>query len=276
MTHHEQQPGDDGATRGTAITKETTMAETNTALAPMAETRSVAVAAPDTSMLNFIATALERPEIDAQKLQALLQAQFMVEDRDAQRQFNGALHAAQQAMPRVAKNGVIDLGGKGKIAFATWEDVDTALRPIMERFGFSLSFSVQWKEGGGGVVVGKLMHSAGHAQEYSLPLPSDQGAGRNNLQAMGSMLSYGKRYIAEMAFNIVRTGADDDGERGGRSYITEQQKGQLVDLLAETNADTAGFLRWCQIDSLDEMEAKNFPAALNALLAKAKGKGGKA
>jgi hypothetical protein len=103
------------------------------------ENRALAAAPPDGSMLNFIATALERPEIDAQKLQALLQTQFMVEDRDAQRQFNAVLHAAQQAMPRVAKNGTIDLGGKGKIAFATWEDVDTALRPIMQQHGFSLS-----------------------------------------------------------------------------------------------------------------------------------------
>jgi hypothetical protein len=248
------------------------MSETSGALAPVTENRALAAAPPDGSMLNFIATALERPEIDAQKLQALLQAQFMVEDWDAQRQFNAALHAAQQAMPRVAKNGTIDRGGKGKIAFATWEDVDTALRPIMQQHGFSLSFTVNWKEGGGGIVVGKLMHSAGHAQEYSLPLPSDQGAGRNNLQTMGSMLSYGKRYIAEMAF-IVRTGADDDGEMGGRSFISSEQKDELVALLQDTGADVPKFLAWAQIDALDDMEARAFPTAKNMLLTK-KGKKG--
>ena len=47
-------------------------------------------------------------------------------------------------MPRVAKNGTIRLGeGKGVIPFATWEDMDTALRPVMQRHGFSLSFDVQ-------------------------------------------------------------------------------------------------------------------------------------
>jgi hypothetical protein len=43
-------------------------------------------------------------------------------------------------------------------------------------------------------------------------LQLDTGPGRNQNQAMGSTLSYGKRYTAEMLLNIVREGEDTDGK----------------------------------------------------------------
>ena len=64
-----------------------------------------------------------------------------------------------------------------------------------------------------------------------MPLPPDVGPGRNALQAMGSTLSYAKRYLAEMLFNIVRENEDDDGQAGGTRRIGGDQKAQLVELM---------------------------------------------
>ncbi|MFI5268448.1 MAG: ERF family protein [Chloroflexota bacterium] len=198
------------------------------------------------ALLSAIVGMAKDPSVDADKLERLLAMQERMEARQAEAMFNEALHVAQQEMPRVAKNGTIKLGeGKGQIAFATFEDVDTALRPIMQRHGFSLSFDMQMKEGGGAVITGTLRHSAGHAKTASIPLALDSGPGRNNLQAMGSTFSYGRRYVTEMFFNIVRTGVDDDGKRGGTKFITEaladelremarsvgRQEGQLLDTM---------------------------------------------
>lgn len=240
-----------------------------TALAPASTGGALAPVSAEGSMLNFIATALERPEIDAQKLQALLQAQFMVEDRDAQRQFNAALYAAQKAMPRVTKRGAIDLGKGKPIPFATWEDMDTVLRPIMAQHGFSLSFSATSRaDGTGAVVTARLLHSAGHAETFSMPLPPDVGPGRNALQAMGSTLSYAKRYLAEMAFNVVREGQDDDGATSDLARITAEQKDQIVQLMQDAKADTKGFLTFLGIETLDDLPQKDFARAANALQAK--------
>ena len=232
-----------------------------------------AVAAPD-SMMNFIALALENPAIDATKLKALLDMQREVVADQARVSFNAALHQAQAEMPRVKKNGTVELGGGKGYAFATWSDMDTALRPILDRHGFTLSFNMASKDGGGAVVTGILTHVAGHSKEVSLPLALDSGPGRNNLQAMGSTLSYGKRYCAEMLFNIVREGADDDGKLGGTVFINPAEVAEIDRLLTETKADRVGFLRFMAVDDLDTIQKKDFAAAINALMKKkAKGAG---
>lgn len=229
------------------------------------------------SVFDLIQIAMTDDRIDAGKLRTLLDIQADQEARQAERDFSAALHAAQAEMPRVSKDGTIKLGeGKGAIPFATWENVDRALRPIMERHGFSLSFDMTAAEGGVSVVItGTLRHVGGHSKTASMPLPKDAGPGRNAVQAVGSTLSYGKRYVAEMLFNIVRGGQDDDGDMGGRTYITAAQKDELVALMQEVGQDVKRFLEHFQIEALDGMQARQFAQAKNGLIAKRnKAKGG--
>jgi hypothetical protein len=52
-----------------------------------------------------------------------------------------------------------------------------------------------------------------------LPIDSyGSGTGRNELQARGGTLAYGKRYTAEMLLNIVREGDDTDGQSGPKGF----------------------------------------------------------
>lgn len=219
------------------------------------------------SMMNFIAMALERPEIDAGKLKALLDMQREVAADDAKMQFNRALHAAQSEMPRVKKNGTIDLGGKGQIKFATFEDVDAVVRPIAHKHGFSYTFSINERsgQGGGGIVIGQFRHVAGHSESLEMPLPLDSGPGRNNLQAMGSTFNYGKRYLVESFFSIVREGADDDGVRGGTVYIDADTVIKITDELNRRKIPFGAFCDVLGVRSVEEIEVKNLPAARNAL-----------
>ena len=247
----------------------------------MAVAQPRAVTRPDegqpASLMNFVAAALHDPNVNVEKLSALLSMQRDVEADDARRQFNAALHAAQIAMPRVRKNGTIKLVkdgvSKGSIPFATWEDVDTILRPIMREHGFSLSFSSGPRVGAdtGIEMKATLLHAAGHSRDYALPLPPDVGHGRNALQAIGSTLSYGKRYLAELIFNIVRENEDDDGDRGGATFISGEQKEAIVALMQEKGADTKAFLDFFEIAVLDDLREERFAQAMNMLRAK-KGK----
>lgn len=222
------------------------------------------------SLLNFVAMAVSDPNVDVNKLEALLRMQRDIVGDEAVRLFNSALHGAQMEMPRVGKNGRITLK-QGSIPFATWEDVDHALRPILRKFGFSVSFNMDTNPTGGFIIRGTLTHTAGHAKEYAMPLPNDAGPGRNALQAAGSTLSYGKRYLAEMMFNIVREGQDDDGKRGGDGeFITDEQKAELVELMAEKGADTKRFLDFWQIATIEDLPARDFDRARTMVLAKKK------
>ena len=163
------------------------------------------------------------------------------------------------------------------VSFAKWEDMDRVIRPIMAEHGFTLSFdsTMRSADGGGLIVTGTLMHKDGHTRTASMPLPLDTGPGRNNLQAAGSTLSYGKRYCAEMLLNIVREGADDDGAGGDEfELVTDAEKAELVELLKTTNSDTKKFLAYvfprANIKTLDEIPHSRFPDAKAALERKKK------
>ncbi len=234
-------------------------------------------AAPEPpSMMNFIAQAIHDPNISESKLEVLLRLQREVRDDEAREAFNEALYQAQAEMPRVKKNGTIDLGvdkntgrPRGSIPFAKYEDVDAIVRPIAHKYGFSYSFSATERgRDGGGAVCSMTLRRGRHSEVFTLPLPLDTGPGRNNLQAMGSTMSYCYRYLTEMAFRIVREGADDDGVRGGKVYITQEQADDLIQMLAETKSDLQRFYTQFGINDLTEMERANYTVARNMLLQK--------
>jgi hypothetical protein len=221
-----------------------------------------------TSLLPAIISLAKDSSVDVAKLDALLKMQADMEERQARQEAISAFTALSAEMPRVKKNGTIDMGTKGSIAFAKWDDIDKVIRPLLVKHGFTLSFNSTARDGGGLIVTGELMHNSGHVRTATIPLGLDAGPGRNNLQAMGSTLSYGKRYCAEMLLNIVREGDDDDGNKGGMAFITAEEADELRLLMEETKTEEARFCAIFNIAHLGEMQEANLTAAKNMLLAK--------
>ncbi len=193
-----------------------------------------------------------------------------MEHRQAEIEFNEAYARLSGKMPRVRKNGKVDLGSGKSYPFAKWEDIDRIIRPMMDAEGFTLQFTSQMREGGGLVVIGTLKHRQGHSVTADMPLPLDTGPGRNNLQANGSTLSYGKRYCAEMLLNIVREGDDDDGARGGSEPITDEECAELARGLTETKSNTDAFLSFMGVTAIPDIQKRDLTRARNAIDAKRK------
>jgi len=229
--------------------------------------REIATAEGPRSLLSAIVELARDPNMDVAKLDALMQMQERMERRQAEIAFTRAL--AEFPTIRVKKNGRVDLGAKGSYAFARWEDIDKIIGPLLHEHGFRLTFDSQPRPGDGGglIITGTLLHRDGHSRSASMPLPLDSGQGRNNLQANGSTLSYGKRYCAEMLLNIVREGEDNDGA-GSTEPIDAESVKRLNDLIVETKSDFNGFLKFMGVKGLPEIMQKDYATAVNALLAK--------
>jgi hypothetical protein len=246
---------------------------TGTSVATMDEDAAALPAAAPQSLLPAIIGLAKDPSVDVAKLDALLKMQAQMEERDAKREAVEAFTKLSADLPRVKKNGTIDLGkdkdGRPRsIAFARWEDMDAIIRPLLTANGFTLSFDSTTREGGGLVITGELMHRSGHVRTATIPLPLDSGPGRNNLQAVGSTLSYGKRYCAEMLLNIVREGEDDDGHAAGLRFISGEEVEQLQKLIEETGTDERRFCDISGVTHLGEIQQGAFTMAKNMLLQK--------
>jgi len=215
------------------------------------------------SLLPAIVQLASDPRVDVTKLEAILLMQERMEAREATTLFHGALARLQANMPRVKKNGTIDLRKGRPVPFAKYEDVMAVVGPMLAAEGFTVSFS----EGEPGPLIRWVAtwRAHGHTESNTISLPPDTGPGRNELQARGSTNSYAKRYLVEDFLNIVREGADDDGHRGGVRFIDGAQCRQIEELLAETKSDRDQFLAYFGASDVATLEQAAFVPATNML-----------
>ena len=119
-----------------------------------------------------------------------------------------------------------------------------------------------------------LTHTSGETiQDFGIPLAGWQSA-KNPMQALGSAVSYGRRYSLCSLIGI--TPAEDDGQSLTQdapkkvAKIDAQQAVQLNDLATELNADKSKFCAYLGVKSFEEINASQFEIALAALEQKRK------
>lgn len=182
------------------------------------------------AMLQVIQKAASDPSCDIEKLERLLAMKERMDAKNAEQSFNAAMAAMQCDIPTVGEGAQ---NTHTKNTYATLDDINVVLKPIMQRHGFAITFKVDHQSSGISV-TGILMHSAGHREQTTLLLPVDVGAGRNAVQAVGSSTTYGKRYVMCALLNITTGDArDDDGQGSAPApLVTAVQAKQLDTLLA--------------------------------------------
>jgi hypothetical protein len=194
------------------------------------------VAHHDGSIVNVIAAAAANPDVNVDKLERLLAMQERIMERDARAAYSAALADMQPKLPAIC------MGGKNTHtdkAYSRLEDINGAIRPILAEHGFALSFRIG-RDANTVIVTGVLSHREGHSEETSIHLPADTGAGRNAVQAVGSSVTYGKRYTATALLNLTSGEEDDDGIAAGHSAF---QAAALAALEA-CGADQAKLDKW--------------------------------
>jgi len=186
-------------------------------------------------ILPVIMQLASNPQCDLDKMDRLLSMHERMTAKQAQVEFNASMAAMQCDIPSIAERGK----GHGTVRYATFEDINDVIKPIMQRHGFALTFKVVHHQGGINV-TGILMHRSGHREQTTMLLPNDTSGSKNAVQAVGSSVSYGKRYVMSALLNITTRGEDDDGYAAGPQVpvITASQAAQLQCLLEKCNAKT--------------------------------------
>lgn len=181
-------------------------------------TNEIITQTQDTAMVSFIERAASDKDVDIEKFERLIELQNKERSRQAREAYYADMAMLQSEMPTVAENGQIKVNGQVRSRYAKHEDIVSVCRPLMQKYGFSFSAKTDFT-GGQLIIEGIVAHKLGHTEETKMVLPFDNSGSKNAVQAVGSSVSYGRRYVFSMLFNVT-TGEDDDGQRAQTSQAS--------------------------------------------------------
>jgi hypothetical protein len=220
-------------------------------------------------------TAATDPRCDTGKMQALLDMQERIEERDAQKAWTRAFNAMQGELPAIDKDGKIDHGEgttargnqKLKTRFSTFPALNDVCKPIMKRHGFTLGSLVEPGLDGKIEVVSTLEHVEGKAKTSRFPMTLDTTGGKNNQQGAGSSMQYGMRYNMIALLQIVtKAPADVDNDGFPKDDpITAAQLKELIKLADDAGADKEKFCIVMSVDSFADIRQSKFAEAKKQL-----------
>lgn len=240
----------------------------------VAETEDRLPVAPSetAAILSMIERAARDPSVDMDKFERLMSMRERVMAQEAHRAFLSALAVVQPKLPIIDRNGRIVIREKNServiqsTAYAKWEDINEAITPVISAEGFTLGFDVGAATDGKLTVTGILGHSQGHERRTTVTLVHDSTGSKNAVQAVGSSISYGKRYAAGLLLNFTTRGEDDDGKAAAApSTVTEEQAASLQGMIDDTHSDIALFCKFFKIDALVNLPVERYGEAVKRL-----------
>lgn len=167
------------------------------------------------SILRLISEAMAQPGFDVAIMREMLAMYREQQAKDALRAYVADMTLAQGEMRAVLRDAE---NTQTHSRYARLETIDALIRPIYTKYGFALSFNHAEAKAPGNVRVScACMHRDGHVEHFDSPeAPPDMYGARGvvnktPLHGMGSTISYQRRYLTVMIFNVALTNEDDDG-----------------------------------------------------------------
>lgn len=224
------------------------------------------------AIISMIERAARDPAVDIDKLQRLMDMRKTIDMEAAERAFNTAMKAAQAEMGRISADAE---NKQTHSRYATYAKLDSVLRPIYTKHGFSLSFDEDESPKPDHIrCLCYVSHDAGHTRTYRKDMPADgKGAKGGDVMtkthATGAASSYGARYLLKGIFNVAIGEDDRDGNDPEPSgVISGDQLERLIALADEVGADKSKFCTYFKIGGVAQLPAKDFDYAVKLLESK--------
>lgn len=254
----------------------------------MADANEIVVAAPDhivptptapLTPMEILARAVERGA-DVDTLEKLMGLQERYEERQARKAFDEAMADAKAKIPPIKKNRRVGYdskkaeAGRTEYSHEDFAEIARVVNPILSSHGLTYRFRTDSPSDGPVSVTCIISHRMGYSEENTLSAPRDSSGSKNNIQAVGSTVTYLQRYTLKAALGIAAENDDDGQGAGGADAqpVTDEQLLELQTLVSTTGADTAKFCRYMRVESLADITQARFQEAVSALKANAKRK----
>lgn len=201
------------------------------------EEKAVVATAGQDAMLSMIERLASNPDVDINKMQALVDMRNQEIARvDNQHQAELARIAKQEFnIDYVEMSGELPLVVKTKnnthtkSKYAALDDINRAIQPVLSKYGFSITSNVLEQAKELITVEVTLVHKGGHEKSIKLAFPLDnKGSGgtvnKTEIHATASTIMYARR-IGECTLLNISTGDDTDGNQNKvDEFATDAQR----------------------------------------------------
>lgn len=224
-------------------------------------------------MMKMIEQVALNPDADVEKLRAVMDMKMEMFNRGAQIEFNAAMSNAQAEMKPVIAKSVND---QTSSRYAKLEKIIGEISPIWTKHGFALTFGSGNSDKDGFYCVNcEVSHKAGHSKEYSAELPADMAGikgsvNKTPIHGFGSTMSYGRRYLTCLVFNIPVKGEDNDGNtqpkekpKASEQGLTVAQLNNLRQELRNAGLTEAQMCKRASVNRLEDIVQGRLSGALN-------------
>lgn len=221
-------------------------------------------------ILGVIERAAGDPNYDVEKLERLFSLQERMLAREAEQSFADAKATAQAEMPQIKRTGKND---QTHSTYAELDEIAALIDPIAHKHGFSTSYGTADSPLDNHYrVTCRLRHRGGFFEDYQADVPADTVGMKGNqnktaTHGFGSTMSYGRRYLKLMVWDIATT--DDDGRAASSGALIDFSNLETLKArCSQVGGDEALFAKALKVPSLAMLPSARFREALSMLDAK--------
>lgn len=217
------------------------------------------------SILDRIATD---PAVDIEKVERFMAMRREELARQAQIAFNAAMKAAQEEMPQVVRDALNEVTGS---SYAKYETISEAIQPTITKHGFALTFGEADSPKAGHIrITCDVLHDAGHIKLYHADVPIDATGMKGNpnktaTHAFSSTVSYGRRNLKLMIFDIAMKGEAEAQTTDDGSLISKKQLEHVRQLLKQSGRTVGKLCQLLRVEDLRDIPAAQYDRVVSIL-----------
>lgn len=239
--------------------------------------RQMAVA-DDVTPMALIQVAMESGA-DLDRLERLMEMQMRWEESAARKAFNKAVADLKKESIVIVKDALVDFQttkGRTRYRHETLGNVLSQVTEAMSRYGLSHSWDIS-QQGGNISVTCVLSHELGHSKPTSMSAPADNSGGKNQIQQIGSAVTYLQRYTLKAALGLASQDYDGRDPAPGsendhiNGCIDKNQMANIEALILEVGITEDAVCQFFKIGCLEELKDSDYERAI-AKLEKTRGK----
>ncbi|WP_208441684.1 ERF family protein [Bartonella raoultii] len=214
-----------------------------------------------TTAMELILERALQSDVDLDRLKSLLELREKEIERQERQDFIRDLSAMQMEYKNIEQNA---LNTHTKSIYTTLDKYIDAIKEPLAKHHFALFSQIKEQNSNGITVEMTLTHKSGNEISTQGTFPFDTTGSKNSIQAVGSTITYARRYLLGMLLNVARKEDDTDGVTI-LAGISSEQMNEIKELMEQTQSKESDIISFIGVKSLTQMSYKQAQTVLFAL-----------